>query len=370
MLNIIFSPIPLLLFIIILGFAIGRICIYKISLGIAGILFTAIFWGVITMHVIPDAHKEILINTQNSMEAFSKLGSSLFMSAIGLRAGASLGGNSKGSVRAFIIGALMSVMGVIAMNLILVFDTTIDQSSLIGALCGALTSTPALSSACELNANCSADITWGYGCSYLFGVCATVLAAQILAPKNSLQKEKMSLKISTSNKSHCELAILCIIAFIGTTIGEFKIYLLNVSIGSTAAILIVGLLVGLIMKYILFQIQLSEERLNAFKNLGLALFFAGTGYSTGIQTVSFEPRLIIYGIIITASAIFIGALLCKLFFARQNNNTSFIIAGGMTSSPAYGMLTENETEQLITSFSFAYFGALISLIIAMQAIAR
>ena len=99
MLNIIFSPIPLLLFIIILGFAIGRIRIYKICLGIAGILFTAIFSGVITMHVIPNAHKEILINTQNSMEAFSKLGSSLFMSAIGLRAGASLGGNSKGSVR-------------------------------------------------------------------------------------------------------------------------------------------------------------------------------------------------------------------------------------------------------------------------------
>ncbi|MBE6576909.1 MAG: hypothetical protein E7653_02065 [Ruminococcaceae bacterium] len=366
MIHILFSPFCLLFFIIILGFAVGRIRVYKISLGIAGVLFAAIAVGALMAH-IPTLPEYLLNDAQNSMKIFSRLGSSLFVSVIGIQTGISLKRNSKGSLRAFIIGALMSAAGVVAMKLISVLDRTVNRSSLLGALCGALTSTPALSSACELNANDSASIIWGYGSSYLFGVCLTVSFAQIISSKSPPKKEKTALTSTAENKSYYELILLCVVALIGNIIGALKITLLNISIGSTASILIVGLLIGLLIRH---QISLSKEHLNNFRNLGLALFFAGTGYSTGTQAMSLDVRLIIYGIIITISAILTGVLLCKLFFARKREGSPFIIAGGMTSSPAYGVLSENETEASTTAFSFAYFGALISLIIAIQVIAR
>ena len=366
MLGALLSPFCLLFFIIILGFALGRIRVYKISLGIAGVLFAAIAVGALMAH-IPTLPKYLLNDAQNSMKIFSRLGSSLFVSVIGIQTGISLKSNSKGSLRAFAIGALMSMMGVAVMKMISAFDRTVNRASLLGALCGALTSTPALSSACELNANDSASIIWGYGSSYLFGVCLTVLFVQIISSKATPQKEKTALTFTAENKSYYELMLLCIIALIGNIIGTLKIPLLNISIGSTATILIVGLLIGLLIRH---RILLSKERLNNFRNLGLALFFAGTGYSTGTQAMSLDVRLIIYGIIITISAILTGMLLCKLFFARKREHTPFIIAGGMTSSPAYGVLSENETEISTSCFSFGYFGALVFLIIAIQVIAR
>ena len=119
-LTIILSPFNILFFIIVAGITIGRIRIKGISVGIAGILFTAIFVGLLMNKLIPNESREIIVNTQSTLKTFSKLGTSLFVSVIGLQTGFSIKNHSKNSMIAFSIGSLMSISGV-AVALLLSF---------------------------------------------------------------------------------------------------------------------------------------------------------------------------------------------------------------------------------------------------------
>ena len=101
-------------------------------------------------------------------------------------------------------------------------------------------------------------------------------------------------------------------------------------------------MVGLLFGYIFCKNSkfnlISSQCLNAFRNLGLALFFAGTGFSTGSKNIVFDIRSILYGILITLTAIICGWTLCKFIRRKFPLHQGFIIAGGMTSIPAYGAL--------------------------------
>ena len=175
-LTILLSPLNLLFFMIAAGLAIGRIRIKSISVGIAGILFAAIFIGFLMNKLIPNESREIIANAQSTLKTFSKLGTALFVSVIGLQTGFSIKNHSKESVFAFLIGALMSVSGVAVMLLLSLLDKSINYASLLGILCGALTSTPGLSSVCERISSGSENAVMGYGCSYLFGVILVVFS--------------------------------------------------------------------------------------------------------------------------------------------------------------------------------------------------
>ena len=116
--------------------------------------------------------------------------------------------------------------------------------------------------------------------------------------------------------------------------------------------------------------RISTINMNVIKNMGLALFFAGTGFATGLQTISFNIKTMLYGASITLVCILCGWLLCTIFSSKYNLHKEFIVAGGMTSSPAYGVIACDSDEMSVKCFSFAYFGALISLIVALQFICR
>ena len=81
-LTILLSPFNLLLFVIVAGLSIGRIRINGISVGIAGILFAAIFVGFLMNKLIPNESREIIVNAQSTLKTFSKLGTALFVSVI------------------------------------------------------------------------------------------------------------------------------------------------------------------------------------------------------------------------------------------------------------------------------------------------
>ncbi len=360
------SPINLLFFIIIVGFGIGRIRIYKFSFGIAGILFAAILVGALMNLLIYDAHTEIIADVQGTMKTFSKLGSSLFIAVIGLQTGLSLKNHSNGSLIAFAIGVLMSISGVLIMLLISVLDESISYSSLLGILCGALTSTPGLSSVCELIDTGSEEAVWGYGCSYLLGVFLVVIFVQFFTRKPPDKNSAHHAKDSGISKIYPELIIIGIVALLGNVFGNIYIHLLNASLGSTVCTLIIGLIIGCVMHKKLFALQISPLVLNSFRNLGLCLFFVGNGYCTGLQYVRFDIKTFIYGALITLAAILCGWLLCRIAEFRYSITTGFIVAGGMTSSPAYGLIGSCSDEMYVNQFSFAYFGALMSLLILIQ----
>ena len=173
-LTILLSPLNLLFFVIVAGLAIGRIRINGISVGIAGILFAAIFVGFLMNKLIPNESREIIVNAQSTLKTFSKLGTALFVSVIGLQTGFSIKNHSKSSMLAFVIGTLMTLSGVMVMLFLSLIDKSINYYSLLGILCGALTSTPGLSSVCELIERGNESAIMGYGCSYLFGVILVV----------------------------------------------------------------------------------------------------------------------------------------------------------------------------------------------------
>ncbi len=369
-LTILLSPLNLLFFIVVTGFIIGRIRIKGISVGIAGILFVAIFVGFLMNKLIPEGSSEIITTTQSTLKTFSKLGTALFISVIGLQTGFSIKTNSKNSIISFSIGAIMSISGVMTMLLISVIDKTINYSSLLGILCGALTSTPGLSSVCELVGSESEIAVLGYSCSYLLGVMLVVFFAQLFAEKHPDNKNQTQPQQYIKSKTYLELILICLTALFGNIIGNIKISALTLSFGTTACTLMIGLVVGYVFCKNSKPNLISDQCLNAFKNLGLALFFAGTGFSTGSQNIAFDIRTILYGMLITLTSIIFGLGLCKIIKRKHPLNEEFIIAGGMTSSPAYGAIAPYATETSTNCFSFSYFGALISLIVAMQFICK
>ena len=365
-LTILLSPLNLLFFIIVAGLAIGRIRIKGISVGIAGILFAAIFVGFLMNKLIPNESREIIANAQNTLKTFSKLGTALFVSVIGLQTGFSIKKHSKNSVLAFVIGTIMSLSGVAVMLLLSLLDKSISHASLLGILCGALTTTPGLSSVCERISSGSENAVMGYGCSYLFGVILVVFFAQLLARRCTDNSKSVSQQQEAKSKIYPELILICLTTLLGNIIGSIKISTL--SFGTTACTLMVGLIVGYGFTKVSKKSFVSSQCLNAFRNLGLALFFVGTGFSTGTQYIAFDIRAILYGILITLTAIICGWVLCKLVEKKYPLHQGFIVAGGMTSSPAYGALSSLTTEASVNCFSFSYFGALVTLIIATQII--
>ena len=222
-LTILLSPFNLLFFIIITGFAIGKVRIKHISLGIAGILFVAILVGILISKFIPETYADSVTSTQSTMKEFSKLGTSLFVSVIGLQTGFSIKNKSKGSLIAFLTGALMSISGVMIMLLISVLDKAINDSSLLGILCGALTSTPGLSSVCELIGTGSEEAVWGYGCSYLLGVIFIVVFAQLFTPTTTDGETEKAKTSNIVSKIYPELILISVTALFGGILGNIYI---------------------------------------------------------------------------------------------------------------------------------------------------
>lgn len=240
-------------------------------------------------------------------------------------------------------------------------DPSISRSLLLGTLCGALTSTPGLSSVCEWMGSGGDDAVLGYGSSYLLGVILVVFVVQVFPSQGEENNFQIDVQPNVKSKIYPELILICLVALLGDVLGSIRIASLTLSFGTTAGTLIAGLPIG----YIFFKTSkaylISVQCLNIFKTLGLALFFAGTGFSTGLQAIRFDVKTILYGVLITFAAIACGWILCKFIGRKYPLHTGFIIAGGMTSSPAYSTLSNLATELSINCFSFSYFGALFSL---------
>ena len=364
--NIIISPFNLLFLILLVGFAIGRIRIRKIALGIAGVLFAAILVGALIKTFLPYEHTTVLATTETTMKTFKTLGSSLFVSVIGLQAGFSLKNNSKGLVMALITGALMSISGAAVMLLISALDQTISHPTLLGVLCGALTSTPGLSGVCELLGNDSNAAVIGYSSAYFGGVLLVVIISQAFVQGREKVATTLQVQNQGARKIYPELILICISALLGNLFGDIFRSYIRLNIGSTAFTLLFSLLIGHTVKSVKANATPFSVVLSTFRNLGLALFFVGTGFTAGIQYISFDIKTVLYGILITLASISCGILVSKFVFSRFTLDTGFVISGGMTSSPAYGVIVDYSRVDSANHYSFAYFGGLSTLIVLLQ----
>lgn len=359
------SPLSVTFIVIILGYLIGKIKFVKISFDLSGVLIVAVLTGWILSAIALHSSVVNVIEYETNMKFFSSFGTALFVSSIGLSTGGILDFRNKKDMKAIAIGSLMVCSAFVAMKIISVVDTNVSESKLLGVLCGALTTTPGLSTACELGNVVSNEVILGYGCAYLFGVIATVLFVQAISNK-TMDISNGKSKIEEPRENKCALhGLLQIggVVVLGRTIGNIEIA--NFSLGNSGGMLCAGILVGMIVKRINPMKNLTTKMLALFRNMGLVLFFVGNGIPAGIQLTSgVEMKVIIYGVLMTIVPIISGMFLYKLFFKDRLPATT--IAGGMTSTPAIGVLVEGSGNISLSKYALAYFGALITIIFLIR----
>jgi len=155
----------------IIGILIGKIKVFRIKLGIAGVLFAGLFFG----HIGARPDHEIL-------HFIKEFGLILFVYSIGLEVGprfiSSLRNNG---LKMNLLASGIVVLGVvIAAILKIIFDLPVPV--IVGVLCGAVTNTPSLGAAQQViaeqmgNGSGLTQVTgMGYAVAYPFGVIGIIL---------------------------------------------------------------------------------------------------------------------------------------------------------------------------------------------------
>jgi len=339
------------------GLLVGKIKIHTICLDVSAVLITAIIVGFILSSFSPSIFDD---DFGGFFAQFSKLGTSLFMTVIGLSSGQNITkDNLKKDWIYIILGSLIVFMGFVSTKLISLVDANIEESLLLGIFCGAMTSTPALASISEITNINSVLATVGYGMAYICGVIGVVLYVQLRTCKKD--KNHNQLKI-TNNERAEDLLYISSVAIIGFLVGCFEFPLLNYSLGTTGGTLITGIIVGAVFK------NKFSKCLNAFRNLGLVMFFVGNGILAGRQlNCTIDIKYFFYGMIITLFAVASGDFFTKIFIKTTLINKMCIVAGGMTSTPAIGLLAKTGNSQVdMSAYSFAYLGALLTITIGTK----
>jgi len=316
--NNLLSPIPITFLVIIIGYYIGRIKVSKISLDLSAVLIVAVFVGWLLEAV---SYYQPVINIseyQTYMKFFSVFGTALFVSSIGISTGSTLDFRKTNDIKAMFIGSLMVITSFVTMHIIYYTDENMTISKLVGTLCGALTTTPGLSTACEFKNIIAEEATLGYGCTYLFGAIATMLFVQIVTRKSDgFIKEQNEIISGIVNKASLGGMIqIGITVILGRLMGSIEI--LNFSLGNSGGMLFAGIIIGSIIKKYLADKSMRTEEMTQFRGLGLVLFFVGNGIPAGMQIFDgFDSKLILYGALMTVVPIFIGAVIYKLFLIRD-----------------------------------------------------
>lgn len=361
------SPISMAFLVIIFGYYLGRIKIFKVSLDLSGVLVVAVFVGWMLSLIAYQSTIVDVIEYEANMKFFSTFGTALFVSSIGLSTGGVLDFRNRHDMKAIVIGSLMVCSSFVVMRIIAILDSNISDSKLLGILCGALTTTPGLSAACELKNVISEEAVLGYGCAYLFGVTATVILVQIVGSSLNFTHEEDN-KAVDNCEHNCALSGLiqigCTVIF-GRLLGNVEI--MNFSLGSSGGMLCSGIVIGFIVKRILPTKSLSAKMVTPFRNMGLVLFFVGNGVPAGMQlSGGVDFIMIIYGVLLTIIPMMVGVFFYKVFF--NDGLVATTIAGGMTSTPAIGVIVEKYNNISLSKYALAYFGALITIVILIRMI--
>lgn len=161
-LDFILQPYFALFMITVLGYLLGRISVYGISLNISGVLFVAMIFGYFGL-VFPPIIKQI--------------GLVLFIFTVGFQAGPSFFENFKAEGRKLTIMATTIVLVGAALAVFFAKIFYFDRDLACGLYTGAITSTPGLAALSEITDSQSGPI--GYGIAYPFGVIGIVLFIKI-----------------------------------------------------------------------------------------------------------------------------------------------------------------------------------------------
>lgn len=398
--------------IIFLGYLLGRIRIKGVGLGTAGVFIVALVFGVLFSTEIGQTVTQTVAGEKvdislNALKVIDTTGLVLFVGAVGLIAGPNFFKNFKKNFKYYIlIGIVITAAGVLATVACFYIGRGAENSdqefiaALSGIMSGALTNTPAFSSAKEAAATVAAGagsvlsvadaesiVSVGYGIAYMFGVIGVVLFVQLIPRITGANMEEERAKISIVNtgaRSEAEkgfevepkgLFIFAFVIVVGVLIGAIRVPLTGAgysgatfSLTSTGGVLLVGLIVGHFGRIGPVGVNLSQNTLATLRELGLVLFLVGAGVAGGMKFAQyFKWIYFFYGVVITMVPMLVGYLFTKHVLKLSLLNNLGSIAGGMTSTPALGsLISVAGTDDVASAYAATYPIALIGVVISSQ----
>lgn len=365
------NPIMVLSLIIFSGYLIGKINFFGFHLGGAGILLSALIFG----------HFGAEVST-----SFRDLGLVLFVTAIGLTAGPGFFKNFIKNFKSYILLGILIVGIGAAACIAIISITNIPKDLAVGLFSGALTSTPGLAAAIEASGSETAAV--GYGIAYPFGVVSVVLFVQLI-PKLFHVDMQAKYPVTQEEKAKKEkerpfvidkygFGIFALTVALGIIIGKIKIPLsqnFDFSLGMSGGPLLAGIIVGSFSGVWKVSFKVPEKTVNILKEAGMAMFLAGAGTHAGAGFIDIlkEHGMILFlcGALMTLLPMLIGFAVAYYLLKLNMKNSLGSICGGMTSTPALGVLVEETgSKDEITSYVATYPIALIAVVLFSRWIIR
>lgn len=382
------------------------------GLGTAGVFVVAILFGVLYSTEIGQAITQTVAGekvdiSMNALKVIDTTGLVLFVGAVGLIAGPTFFKNFKQNFKHYImIGLVITAAGALSTVLCFYVGRGAENSdqefvaALSGIMSGALTNTPAFSSAKATAATVAAGsgsvlsvadaealVSVGYGISYIFGVVGVVLFVQLIPRITNANMDEERAKISIVSTGERTVAnkrfeveprglfVLAFVLTVGILIGAIRVPLTaagysgaTFSLTSTGGVLLTALVVGHVGHIGSVGVNLSHNTLTVLRELGLVLFLVGAGVAGGMKFAQyFKWAYFFYGIFITVVPMLAGYLFSKHVLKLNLLNNLGSIAGGMTSMPALGsLIAVAGTDDVASAYAATYPVALISLVISSQ----
>ena len=371
-----------------LGYLLGGIKVKGISLGDAGVLVIALIFGIVSYQLGGDftlGEKQISLYNPEKFEGtfklVSSLGTAMFVTSVGLIAGPKFFRSFNKKMLAYIVMGIAIIGSASIVTAVVVKGFSIDASTAVGLLTGALTSTPGFSAAKEVVGVNEEAVTAGYAIAYLFGVLGVVLFVQIMPKllKVNIEEERKnfiaasSVDVAESKKVRHSVDGMGLFAFtlavsFGYMIGCIKIPGLNFSFGASGGTLIAGLIIGHFGHVGPLDCRVKKETLNFMRELGLVLFLVGAGVPGGYSFIThITLTYFLVGIVMTLVPMIIGYLIARYVFHLSIFNNLGSITGGMTSTPALGALIRVAgTDDVASAYAATYPMALILIVLAAK----
>ncbi len=382
------------------GFALGRITIKGVSLGDAGVFLIALLFGALFCAGGAEGKELFPMEWLDVVESFGLV---LFVTGVGFIAGPKFFANMKKNFKSYVLLGLVIILsgGLAAAGCILLGEhvfgygaqTIQDRDGfvamIVGLLSGALTSTPAFSSAkASVAAEYQSLVSVGYGIAYIFGVIGVVLFVQLMPRLTKANMDEERAKITLGQKQveakkerklleldSMGIGVFALAAILGTVVGKIKIPMSAqglsgtcFSLTTTGGCLLVSLILGHFGRVGKLSLMPKDSTLKLFRELGLVLFLAGAGIPGGAEFVAnFNPMYFVYGMIMTLIPMLLGYFFAKHVLKMPLLNNLGSITGGMTSTPALGTLIGTAgTEDVAAAYAATYPIALIAVVLVAQ----
>lgn len=353
------------------GLILGKISFFGVKFGYAGVLMIGLVFGHFGFQV----------------DSFiTNIGLVLFVTGIGFTAGPVFVSNLKGKGMQYFSIAFGTIAAGTLLTVAVIKLVGLSEPLSLGVFTGALTSTPGLGAVVEATRSDLASV--GYGIAYPFGVIGVILFVHLtlkMLKKNpkeeasnfnkdlkSVDRGLDTLKKIVIDKQGLFGYFLAIV--LGILIGKISIPFINgseLSLGNAGGVLISGLAFGHFGRIGKLSLNFPRESAQLFSDLGLILFYIGTGVSAGAGALDIlmEYGLVLFfaGAIITVVSALAGFIIGYYIFKLNIVDVLGAVTGAMTSTPGLGTVVDVTNEpNVAASYASTYPIALFFVVVFVQ----